>query len=91
MARTLPVAQAKAGFSECLRRAESGETVVITRQGKAVAALVPATVLEALKRLEAAAPEAGLAALAGGWKGSHQLVKAVLPTRRSPPRRSPAR
>ena len=91
MARTLPAAQAKAEFAECVRRAEAGEAVVITRHGKAVAALVAATSLKELERLKAAGPESGLAGLAGGWKGSHELVKTVLQMRRSKPRRLPGR
>ena len=91
MARTLSAAQAKAEFADCVRRAEAGEAVVITRHGKAVAALVAATSLKDLDRLRAAGPEAGLAGLAGGWKGSHELVKRVLRTRRSRARRAPGR
>lgn len=91
MGRTLSAAQAKAGFAECVRRVEAGEALVITRHGKPVAALVAATSLRELERLKAAGPEAGLAGLAGGWKGSKELVKAVLETRRSKPRRLPAR
>ena len=44
-----------------------------------------------LDRLRAAGPEAGLAGLAGGWKGSHELVKTVLQTRRSRARQVPDR
>ena len=91
MVRTLSAARAKAGFAECVRRVEAGEAVVITRHGKAVAALVAVTSLKELDRLKAAGPEAGLASVAGGWKGSHALVKTVLQTRRSRPRRIPAR
>ena len=91
MARTLSAAQAKAEFAECVRRAEAGEAIVITRHGKAVAALVAATSLKDLDRLRAAGPEAGLAGLAGGWKGSHELVKTVLQTRRSRARRASGR
>lgn len=86
MARTLSAARAKAEFAECVRRAEAGDAVVITRHGKAVAALVGAARLEELERLKAAGPEAGLAGLAGGWKGSAALVETVLRTPRSPPR-----
>jgi prevent-host-death family protein len=91
MARTLSAAQAKAQFAECVRRVEAGEAVVITRHGKAVAALVAAASLKELERLKAAGPEAGLAGLVGGWKGSRELVKAVLDTPRSKPRRLPGR
>ena len=36
----LSAAQAKSQLAECLRKAENGEPVIITRHGKAVAALV---------------------------------------------------
>ncbi|HSB61903.1 MAG TPA: type II toxin-antitoxin system prevent-host-death family antitoxin, partial [Vicinamibacteria bacterium] len=91
MARTVSAARAKAEFAECVRRVEAGEAVVITRHGKAVAALVAAARLEELERLRSAGPEKGLAGLAGGWKGSDGLVNAVLQTRRSKPRRPPGR
>jgi antitoxin (DNA-binding transcriptional repressor) of toxin-antitoxin stability system len=47
---------------------------VITRHGKAVAALVAADDLEALRRLRATGPEGGLASIAGGWEDSEELV-----------------
>jgi prevent-host-death family protein len=72
--RNVSVAQAKAHFSDCVREAESGRTVVITRHGKAAAALVPADALKQFERLRAAGPEAGLASLAGGWRRSDELV-----------------
>ncbi len=40
MARKLSAAQAKSHLADCLRKAENGEPVIITRHGKAVAALV---------------------------------------------------
>jgi prevent-host-death family protein len=91
MARTISAARAKAEFADCVRRAEAGEAVVITRHGKSVAALVAATSLKQLERLKAAGPEMGLAGLVGGWKGSNELVKTVLQTRRSKPRPLPGR
>ena len=50
MSRELPIGQAKARFAECVRRAEHGETVVLTRHGRPVARLAG---------LEAAAAEHG--------------------------------
>lgn len=91
MPRTLSAARVKAEFAECVRKAEAGEAVVITRHGRAVAALVPADRLKQLERLRAAGPEAGLAGLAGGWKGSDQLVATLAAARRSRPRRLPKR
>ena len=37
----IPVAEAKAKFSEMIKRAEAGEEVAVTRHGKVVARLVP--------------------------------------------------
>lgn len=72
--RSLSVAEVKATLSEQIRSAEHGDPVVITRHGRAVAALVPAEDLEALRRLRAEGPEGGLASIAGGWEDSENLV-----------------
>jgi prevent-host-death family protein len=85
------VAEAKAHFADCLRSAERGDPVVITRHGKAVAAVVAAEDLERLERLRAAGPEGGLASVAGGWAGSEGLAEAIHQSKRSLPRRSPGR
>ena len=69
------VAEVKARLSEQIREVEHGEPIVITRHGKAVAALVRAEDLAQLERLRAAGPGAGLASLAGGWGGSEDLVR----------------
>ena len=74
MATSFPLAEVKARLSACIRLAESGEPVYITRHGRTVAALVPAADLEQLERLRAAGPDKGLASLAGGWEGSDQLA-----------------
>lgn len=37
----IPVSEAKAKFSEIVRRAEGGEEIVLTRNGKAVARMMP--------------------------------------------------
>jgi len=79
----LAVAEAKASFADSLRHAERGESVVVTRHGKKVAAIVSFEDYEALARIKAAGPQAGLASLAGGWKGSDELVEAVRRTRRT--------
>lgn len=91
MPRTLSASEAKAEFAECVRRAEAGDAVVITRHGKPVAALVAAHSLKELERLRAAGPEAGLAGLAGGWKGSQELVATLARSNRSRPRGLPKR
>jgi prevent-host-death family protein len=55
------VAQAKAQFSSLLDAVEAGETVVITRRGKAIAELVPRRsvrdLLPQLAALRASLPE----------------------------------
>lgn len=91
MPRMLSAARAKAEFAEWVRKAEAGEAVVITRHGRPVAALVPADDVRQLERLRAAGPEAGLAGLAGGWRGSRDLVTAAAGIRRSGVRRLPKR
>lgn len=76
MARKLSAAQAKSQLADCLRRAESGEPVIITRHGKPVAALVGVDRV-ALPERRGVRAAGGLADLAGGWKGSEHLVKAL--------------
>lgn len=88
MATTVSAARAKAEFAECMRRAETGDPVVITRHGRPVVALVRADRLRQLERLQASGPAAGLVSLAGGWRGSEQLVRVVAASRRSKPRRA---
>jgi prevent-host-death family protein len=83
------VAEVKSHFAEWVRAAEAGETVVITRHGKAVVALVSAAEVEQLARLKAAGPEKGLASLAGGWEGSEELVERINEIRRTKPRSTP--
>lgn len=89
MPKRVSVAEAKAHFADCVRKAETGDPVLITRHGKPVVALVPANDLETLRRLRAAGPEGGLASLAGGWKGSEDLVEILGGLRRTGPRSSP--
>lgn len=77
MEKNLSVAEAKATFSECIREVEAGSSVVITRHGKPVAALVRPDELEQLDRLRKAGPEGGLASIAGGWEGSEELARSL--------------
>lgn len=86
MARTVTAAQAKAELAECLRKAESGEQVIITRHGKPVAVLVAAERVTSIAGGRGRAG-GGLAALAGGWKGSQELVRTLARLRRSRARR----
>jgi len=75
MKKLISLAEAKATLSECIREAERGKEVLITRHGKPVAALVRAKDLENLERLKKAGPEGGLASLAGGWDESEEFVR----------------
>ena len=88
-ASSVTVAAAKARFAACVRAAEQGGILMITKHGRPVAALVPAEDAEELKRLRSAGPSSGLAGLAGGWPHSEELTADVLKTPRGPVRRAP--
>ena len=88
MFRIMSIAEAKAHLSVCIREAEQGESIVITRHGKPVAALVAVSHLEQLERLRRAGPQGGLASLAGGWDGSEELVHQIEESARSEVRSS---
>ena len=75
MNKNVSLAEAKATLSECIRQVVKGESVVITRHGKPVAALIRPNDLENIERLRKAGPEGGLASLAGGWEGSEELSR----------------
>jgi len=75
MNKSIPLAEAKATLSDCIQEVESGKSVLITRHGKPVAALVCPRDLDNLERLKKAGPEGGLASLAGGWEGSDELAR----------------
>ena len=75
MNRSVPLAEAKATLSDCIREVERGKSVLITRHGKPVAALVHPKDLDNLERLKKAGPEGGLASLAGGWEGSDEFAR----------------
>jgi prevent-host-death family protein len=74
MNNQISLAEAKATLSECIRKVENGKTMLITRHGKPVAALVRAKDLESFERLKKAGPRGGLASLAGGWEDSEELA-----------------
>jgi prevent-host-death family protein len=84
-----PVAEAKAHFAEYLRQVEHGDSIVITRHGRSVAALISIELFEQVQRLIAAGPSAGLASVAGGWKGSKEVAEKALEYGRSAPRAIP--
>ncbi len=85
MSRSLTIADAKAHLSDAVKRAEGGEAVVLTRYGRAVAALIS---VQDLARLRAQSGP-GLASLAHGWAGSHELASTIDEVRlgRTPPRK----
>ena len=87
MSKNISIAEAKAHLSVCVREAEQGESILITRHGKPVAALVAATDLEQLERLRKAGPQSGLASLAGGWDGSEELIHQINQLSRTQARR----
>ncbi len=89
MGKQITLPEARDQLSAHVRSAEHGTPVVITRRGRAVAAIVAADDFERLERLRAAGPQAGLAGLAGGWEGTEELVDELAGRRRGPPRRSP--
>ena len=74
MGKSISVAEAKATFSDCIREVEAGSSLIITRHGKPVVALVRLTDVENLERLRKAGPQGGLAGIAGGWEGSEELA-----------------
>lgn len=86
MTRRVTAAQAKSELAECIRKAESGEQVIITRHGKPVAVLIGADRMAHVTR-PTAGRGSGLAALAGGWKGSEGFVRTLSTLRRSSARR----
>jgi prevent-host-death family protein len=73
MAHQLSAAQAKSRLADCLRKAERGESVIITRRSRPVAALV-AVDRVTLPKSKGSRASLGLVGLAGGWKGSEDLV-----------------
>ncbi len=89
METNISVAKAKANLSEYIRKVEAGNTVLITRHGKPVAALVSPSDLEHLARLRIAGPEKGLASIAGGWENSEELASILDASPRQRQRNTP--
>ena len=89
MPKTRSIVDAKAHFAECVRDAERGEAIVLTRHGKSVAAIVPIDLVGELERLRAAGPAGGLASLAGGWEGAEEVAEKALEYGRSAGRALP--
>ena len=74
MARQLSAAQAKSRLADCLRKAERGESVIITRRGRPVAALVAVDRL-ALRKAKGTRASVGLASPAPTGCTLAELVK----------------
>ncbi len=89
MESNISVAEAKATFSECIRKVEAGNAFIITRHGKPVAALVSPSDLEHLERLRKSGPESGLASIAGGWENSEELASILDASPRQGQRNTP--
>jgi prevent-host-death family protein len=83
MTKSFSIAEAKTHLSDYVRQVEQGNSILITRHGKPVAALVSAEALEHVERLRKAGPQAGLASLAGGWENSEDLIRAIAHTPRT--------
>jgi prevent-host-death family protein len=66
MGKSISVAEAKDTFSDCIREVEAGSSLIITRHGKPVVALVRLTDVEHLDRLRKAGPQGGLADILDG-------------------------
>lgn len=90
MSDTISAVQAKAHLAECIRRVEGGERLVITRNGRPVAALVAASDLARIERASASLPIEGLVGLVGRVDGDEladaldRVVAARSPTRAPP-------
>jgi prevent-host-death family protein len=92
MSKAMTIAEAKAHFSECVKSAEGGETVLITRYGRAAAAVVSAKYLAELETKGRKGPaQRGLAALVGRFPDGAELASEVERTvrERGAPRKSP--
>ena len=77
------VAEAKAHLTDCIRRAEHSEPVVITRHGEPVAVLVSIADFERVAAARAGSAKHGLAAVAAGWEGSGELAARAMDVTRS--------
>lgn len=87
----MSVADAKAHFSECVREAEEGAPVLVTRRGRVVVGIVPAEDIETLQRLRAAGPAGGLASVAGRFDDAPEFADALDAIVRARGRRAPVK
>lgn len=89
MGRSMSVAEAKAHFSECVREAEDGASVLVTRRGRPVVAIVSVDDVETLARLRASGPAGGLASVAGRFADAPEFADALDAIVRTRSRRQP--
>ena len=75
MSRRLTIEEAQTTLPECIREIEKGGPLLIMRGEEPVAALVRPKDLEHLEQPSNTGSGTGLASLAGGWKGSDELVR----------------
>ena len=93
MSKAMTIAQAKSRFSDCVRSAEGGETVLITRYGKPAAAVVSAKYLAELETSRRGGPERrGLAALIERFSDGEEFAAEIekIVHERGAPRKTPS-
>jgi prevent-host-death family protein len=93
MSKAMTIAEAKSRFSDCVRSAEGGETVLITRYGKPAAAVVSAKYLAELESLRRKGPaRQGLAALIERFSDGEEFAAEAeqVVRERGAPRKTPA-
>lgn len=75
MTSSVSIAEAKATLSEVVNRVAFGhETVIISRHGRPVAAVVGIADVEELERLRAAQAPGSLAEIVGQWEGFEEIA-----------------
>jgi prevent-host-death family protein len=67
LAKTISLREASKAFAKCVRAVEAGEEVVITRNGKAVARLLPMAGQPGLMPAQEAALARTRSRMASGW------------------------
>lgn len=68
MAKTLSLRDANQSFARCIREVEAGEEVIVTRNGKPVARIVPASRKRVLTPEQEAAWQSLEAEMNHGWR-----------------------
>lgn len=82
--RVVPLTEVESRMDDFLQTVETGETVVLTRDGKPVATLTPSA--EGWRAEASEEAKTGLASLAGGWEGSDELADLIQKIHRTAPR-----